>query len=93
MKALSKEEIEQIYNLYKTYDNLREVSKLSARSLGIVHKYLSLYSLIKKQNIVRSLNTNDERLIGVYVGYGWVMVRNIKIGMITQLRYAPIGMM
>ena len=68
MKALSQEEIQNICNLYKTYGNLRDVSKISLRSIGSVHKYLSLYSLIKKQNIVKEICTNDERLMGVYVG-------------------------
>ena len=68
MKKLSDEEIQQICNLYKTFGNLREVVKRSLKSTGTVHKYLSLNSLIKSLNIIKSLITDDERLIGVYIG-------------------------
>lgn len=68
MEKLREEEIQQICDLYKTHKSLRKVSKISSRSLGIVHKYISSHSLIQKQNIVQKICTNDERLIGVYVG-------------------------
>ena len=68
MKALSKEEIEQICNLYRTHGNLRDVSLKSSRSLGVVHKYITSNGLIKKQNIAKEVCTDDDRLIGTYVG-------------------------
>lgn len=68
MKALSQEEIQNICNLYKVYGNLRDVSKVTSRSLGTLHKYTSLYSIIKTQNIVKRISNSDERLIGTYVG-------------------------
>ncbi len=68
MKALNHEEIQQICSLYKTYGSVREVVKKSSISTGCVHKYLSSNSIITKQNIIKSLKTGDERLIGVYVG-------------------------
>ena len=68
MKALSQEEIQKICNLYKIYGNLREVSLKSSRSIGAIHKYLSSNGLIKSHNIIKALSTNDNRLIGVYIG-------------------------
>lgn len=68
MKALNEEEIQQICKLYREYGNLRGVSLKSSRSLGVVYKYITSNGLIKKQNIVKEICTNDERLIGAYVG-------------------------
>jgi hypothetical protein len=68
MESLSEKEIQKICDLYKTYGNVKQVSKHSFRSVGAIHKYLTLHSLIKKQNIVKKINNNDEGLIGVYVG-------------------------
>ena len=68
MKELSREDVDNICNLYRIFGNVREVSKKSSISIGSIHKYLTLKSLIKTQNIVKQISNTDERLIGTYVG-------------------------
>ena len=68
MKALNQEEIKQICELYKKFGNVRDVKRRSTASIGTIHKYLTLNSVISKHNIVKSLSSTDSCLIGAYVG-------------------------
>lgn len=68
MRKLSNEKIERIIVEYKSGLSLRQLNMLLGVSIGSAHKYLSEFNIIKKQNIVKELNSHDERLIGLYVG-------------------------
>ena len=69
MKKLNDKEIKEICDLYKQHYSLREVAKIKRRSLSTLHKYTSLHSVIKTQNNVSRVSTDDDRLMGVYVGF------------------------
>lgn len=68
MKALSQQEIDDVCKAYKNYGSLREVSRRFQRSPNTVKKYASLKMEVKAQNIVNRVCSNDERLIGTYIG-------------------------
>jgi len=68
MKALSQVEKNMLYDSYKLHGSLRAVSRFHCRSINTVKKYVSEYTGVKIQNIVKELATKDERLIGLYVG-------------------------
>lgn len=66
--TINKEETIQLCKAYQKYGTLKEVSRIFARSPNTVKKYVSLKMAVKTQNIVKSLCSNNKRLIGVYVG-------------------------
>ena len=64
MKKLGQEEVREIYKAYASFNSLRKVSKIFGRSVSTIRKYAN----VKAKNIVRSVKTNDELLMGLYVG-------------------------
>jgi len=68
MKKLSRKKIEKIVVEYKKGLSLRQICRLLDVSIGCAHKYLSEFNIIRKHNIVKELNSNDEKLIGLYIG-------------------------
>lgn len=66
--TINKEETVQLYEAYQKYGTLKEVSRIFSRSPNTVKKYVSLKMAVKTQNIVKYLCSNNQRLIGVYVG-------------------------
>lgn len=68
MDKLNDKEIKEICELYKQHGSLRQIAKIKRRSLSTLHKYTSMHSVIKTQNIVKRIANSDERFIGTYVG-------------------------
>lgn len=64
---VSKDEIAKFHDIYKKYGSLRAVGRICGRSQNTVDKYISQELQVKRQNRVTEV-TNDERLMGVYVG-------------------------
>lgn len=68
MRALSQEQVIQLIEDYKEYGTLREVSRINNVSPNTVKKYAFQEMIVKTQNIVNRVCSNDECLIGTYIG-------------------------
>ncbi len=68
MRKISQDEINQFVTLYKEHHSLRKVSRITKNSPNTIKKYVSNYIPINEQDIVKSLKTNNELIIGTYVG-------------------------
>jgi len=68
MKALNEQEILEICKLYKECGSLRGVNRVHKRSINTIKKYASMHMNVKTQNLVKQLCTEDQRIIGTYIG-------------------------
>ncbi len=68
MKRLAQKEIQDLCNAYKTSGSLREIGRKFGRSQNTVRKYVAMHYEINIKNIISNIKTNDELLIGLYVG-------------------------
>ena len=68
MKNVTSEEINEFLKLYQDSGSLREVSRLTGRSVNTIKKYLIGKIPIKLCPRVSKVNSTDNLLVGVYVG-------------------------
>ena len=66
--TLQRHEIDAITALYQRHQSLRRVGNMLGYSPNTVRKYVQAHYEIHTQNIVTSVKTNDDRLIGTYIG-------------------------
>ena len=65
-RPLTKGKVKNIRSAYVELKSLGKVSRLFRISKSTAHKYI--YDLAPHQNIITSLRSNDQRLLGTYVG-------------------------
>lgn len=66
--TLKRHERDAITALYQRHGSLRKVARMLGYSPNTVKKYVQPHYEVQEQNIVRSLKSDDQRLVGTYVG-------------------------
>ncbi len=81
-------EIQHLCYLYKEHGSLRKVSKISGISVNTIDKYISKLVKINRKTIVKNLKSNDDLLIGIFIGL-WAGdgSRYYDKGYITKIHY------